>query len=155
MGTSLQDLIAQVGSAVQAYQRSTDALDDGIASRVGVNRTDLRCLDWLYDGPLSVGHLAEAIGLSSAATTTVVDRLEQKGFVRRVGDPVDRRRTLVELSEHAGELGALYAPLVEAGSKMLAKRTAQDLETIRDFLLASRDLTDAHRRNLPSRRSRR
>ena len=57
--------MSAVGWATQAYQRSADALDDAVA-RLGLNRTDLRCLDWLADGPKSAGQLAEATGLSSA-----------------------------------------------------------------------------------------
>ena len=34
---------------------------------------------------MTAGELAESTGLSSAATTTLLDRLEQKGFVRRAG----------------------------------------------------------------------
>ena len=77
-----QALIAAVGAATQAFQRSTDAFDDAVADRLGLNRTDLRCLDWLFDGPKSAGQLAAATGLSSAATTTLVDRLERRGLVR-------------------------------------------------------------------------
>ncbi len=41
---------------------------------------------------MSAGELAEATGLSSAATTTLLDRLERKGFVQRERDTVDRRK---------------------------------------------------------------
>src|ERR1700737_961422 len=82
-----QGLIAAIGMATQAFQRSTDAFDDVVAQRLGLNRTDLRCLDWLFDGPKTAGQLASATGLSSAATTTLVDRLEHRGLGRRFPDP--------------------------------------------------------------------
>src|SRR5919197_5711414 len=112
MSAPRQDLVAAAGMASQAYQRSTHALDDAVAERLGLNRTDLRCLDWLFDGPKSAGQLAAATALSSAATTALLDRLEQRGLVRRVPDPTDRRKVLVEMSEIGQRLtGELYGPL--------------------------------------------
>jgi DNA-binding MarR family transcriptional regulator len=47
---------------------------------------------------LAATELAEAGMLTSGATTNRIDRLEQKGLVRRLHDPADRRRVLVELT---------------------------------------------------------
>jgi DNA-binding MarR family transcriptional regulator len=145
MARTRQTLIAEAGNAMQAYQRATDAFDDAVAARLGLNRTDLRCLDWLVDRPRSVGELAAATGLSSAATTTLVDRLETKGFVRRVRDPDDRRKVLVEMTSDGRERSdEFYGPLVREGVGLLADRTNAELEIFRDFLVAARELTDRH-----------
>ena len=98
MTKSRQAVIADAGNAMQAYQRSTQAFDDAVGRALGLNPTDLRGLDWLVDGPKSAGELSAGTGLSSAATTTLIDRLEEQGFVRRVADPTDRRRVLVEMT---------------------------------------------------------
>ena len=37
------------------------------------------------------------MGLTTGAVTRVIDRLEQAGYVRRVPDPADRRRVIVEV----------------------------------------------------------
>ena len=50
---------------------------------------------------MSAGQLASAIGLTSGATTTAIDRLERAGYVHRRSDPTDRRRVLVVASEEA------------------------------------------------------
>ena len=67
MASKRQDLIAAVGRATQAYQRATDGFDDEVGRKLGLNPTDLRCLDWLSedrdvgrrarrgDGPLERG----------------------------------------------------------------------------------------------------
>ena len=146
MSKSRQALIAEAGNAMQAYQRSTQALDDAIGRALGLNPTDLRCLDWLVDGPKSAGQVSEATGLSSAATTTLIDRLEQKGFVQRVRDPGDRRRVLVELSpEGAERVGRYYGPMVREGSELLRNLSAEQIEVMRDWLVKARELTDRHR----------
>ena len=146
MSKSRQALIAEAGNAMQAYQRSTQAFDDAIGRALGLNPTDLRCLDWLVDGPRSAGQVSEATGLSSAATTTLIDRLEQKGFVQRVRDPGDRRRVLVELSpEGAERVGRYYGPMVREGSERLRNLSAEQIEVMRDWLVKARELTDRHR----------
>jgi DNA-binding MarR family transcriptional regulator len=143
---SRQALITAVGSAVKAYQRSTDALDDVAADHIGVNRTDLRCLDWLSDGPMTAGQLTEATGLSSAATTTLLDRLEQKGLVRRLRDATDRRKVLVEMTELGQRLaGDIYEPLAREGGGMLEHYSDAELTLIREVLDTSREITDQHR----------
>jgi DNA-binding MarR family transcriptional regulator len=142
---SRQVLIDALAEGVRAYQRSTDALDDAVAAHLGINRTDLRCLDWLFDGPLAAGQLAEAAGLSSAAMTTLIDRLEAKGYVRRVRATDDRRKVLVEMTEHCRQvLGQLYGPIVVDGFTLLDRFSEADLALLRDYLAASRDLTDRH-----------
>ena len=142
-------LVGAVGRSVQAYQRSTDALDDAVAERLGVNRSDLRCLDALYEGPRTIGQLADATGLSSAAATALIDRLELKGFVRRVRDSADRRKILVELTSDAMEQsGRLYGPLVAEGARLLADYSKGELSLLRRYLVAAKEITDRHRRSV-------
>src|SRR5919206_1349809 len=127
-GWARQALVRAVGTATQAFQRSTDAFDDAVARRLGLNRTDLRCLDWLYDGPKTASQLAAATALSSAATTTLVDRLERRGLVRRVRDTADRRKVLVEMTELGRrQTGEYYAPLAQEGARLLAQYTDAQL----------------------------
>jgi DNA-binding MarR family transcriptional regulator len=131
--------------ATQAFQRSTDAFDDAVADRLGLNRTDLRCLDWLFDGPKTAGQLAAATGLSSAATTTLLDRLERRGLVQRVPDPADRRRVLVEMTDLGRrQTGQFYGPLAQEGARLLERFSDEQLSAFRDQLLAATELIDRH-----------
>ena len=147
MATSRQVLIPELGLAMQAYQRSTTAFDDVVGSALDLNPTDLRGLDWLVDGPKTAGELRDGTGLSSPATTALIDRLERKGFVQRVRDPGDRRRVLVEMTpDGAARVGALYGPLVREGDALLVAFSDEQLEAMREFLVAARELTDRQRR---------
>lgn len=51
-----------------------------------------------YEGSMTMSELGERIPLSRAAVTSLTDRLEARGFVARVEDPQDRRRTVLEPS---------------------------------------------------------
>jgi DNA-binding MarR family transcriptional regulator len=149
VAVSRQALVGELGRAMQAYQRSTQAFDDEVGRVLGLNPVDLRCLDWLSEGPMSATRLAEATGLSAAATTSMIDRLERKGFVRRLKHESDRRQVLVEMTDEGlARTWALYGPLVEEGMPLLAPFTTDELATMRDHLVAIRDLTDRQRERL-------
>jgi DNA-binding MarR family transcriptional regulator len=144
-----QALVAAVGRATQAYQRATDGFDDAVGRALGLNPTDLRCLDWLTEGPMSAGELGTATGLSSAATTTMLDRLERKGFVRRERGGPDRRKVMVELTPHGRRvIGELYGPLAADGAALLGRFSDEQLVMMRDFLVSATELVDAHRARL-------
>ena len=50
-------------------------------------------------GPLRMGSIAFHLDRALSATTTVIDRLVEKGLVDRVADPSDRRAVVCELTE--------------------------------------------------------
>ena len=123
--------------------------DDTVGRALGLGPADLRCLDWLADGPKTAGMLATATGLRPAATTALVDRLSDKGLVERVPSEVDRRQVLVRMTEEGQRLTyAMYAPLVEEGQGLFAHRSVAELAAMRDVLDDMRELTDRHRTRL-------
>lgn len=141
--------VAELGSAMQRYQRSVQAYDDAVGRALGLGPADLRCLDWLVDGPKTAGVLATATGLRPAATTALLDRLEAKGLVERVRDDHDRRRVVVRMTEEGmRSTYAMYAPLVEEGQRLLGRHTLAELTAARDLLDAMREMTDRHRDRL-------
>jgi DNA-binding MarR family transcriptional regulator len=62
------ELLTAVGQRVQAFQDATDELDEAVARRLQLNRTDLRCLSVLSQaGAMSASALADAAGLTRGA----------------------------------------------------------------------------------------
>lgn len=149
MARNRQALVSDLGNAIQAYQRSNAEFDDEVGRLLEVNPADLRCLDWLSGGRMSAGELSRATGLSSAATTSMIDRLERKGFVRRVRGEEDRRQVLVEMTEDGNDrVWRLYGPLVEEGAKLFERFTREQLATMIDLVQAMQELADRHSREL-------
>lgn len=149
MAATRQQLAGEVGAALQRYQRSTAAYDDAVGRTLGLNPADLRCLDWLTDGPMTAGQISEATGLRPAATTALIDRLTHKGFVRRAESPTDRRQVLVEMTDEGrARTWECYGPLVEAGAPLMARLTREQLAMMRDQLVAMREITDRQRAEL-------
>jgi DNA-binding MarR family transcriptional regulator len=130
------ELVAELFEAVRANQLATDKMDDTAARGMGVNRTDSRCLDIVERlGPVTAGRLAADAGLTSGAATAAIDRLVEKDYVRRVADPADRRRVLIEKTEKLEELaGRFYGPLAERAAPLVARYSTAELEAIVRFL---------------------
>jgi DNA-binding MarR family transcriptional regulator len=143
---SKSDVAHHVATELRLLQRSVDAFDEAAARRLGINRTDLRCLDIvLGGGPYSAGDLAAHLRLSPAATTTVIDRLERAGLVSRTRDATNRRR--VRVSATAAALAVdreIYRPVGVAGMKALGRFTETQLGTILEFLRAARTVQEDH-----------
>jgi DNA-binding MarR family transcriptional regulator len=137
-----QDRLAALTAANRHYQQATDALDQAASELLGINRTDARCVDIvLQRGRVSAGELATAAGLSPGAATTALDRLERAGYARRLRDPDDRRRVLVEPTERIVELAEeVYGPLRDGGAKLIELYSDSELETITAFFEAAADL---------------
>jgi len=109
-----------------------------VAARVGLAPTDLECLGYLADGPVSAGALAEATRLTTGAITGVIDRLERAGFATRQADPADRRRVLVQATPAAmARVAPLYAPLEQAALGALQDYNDAELSLLLDFLQRS------------------
>ncbi len=116
-----------------------------IADRLGLGLTDLVCGEILSrTGAITAGELAELSGLTTGAITGVVDRLEKAGFVRRVNDPNDRRRVMLEpLAERFDKLsGDPYAALENRFNALYAEYSDTDLALLLEFLHKSITIFD-------------
>ena len=81
-----------------------DLIGNAAASRIGINQTDLICLNLLVrHGPMSPGQIAANLGLTTAAISAMASRLEAGNYVSREIDPSDRRRILMQASEAGAE----------------------------------------------------
>lgn len=131
-------------AALEAAMREVSGLgvlfSNAAAERLGVNPTDLECLGYLADGPMSAGALAAATGLTTGAITGVIDRLDRSGFARREADPHDRRKVLVRATpEAAARAGPIFAPMAEATAGVLAAYSDAELTLLLGFLEKSRE----------------
>jgi len=69
-----------------------------VAKYVGIQPTDLFAIALLLETTTATaGKLMETTGLSSGATTAMIDRLAATGIVVRESDPDDARRVIVRL----------------------------------------------------------
>jgi DNA-binding MarR family transcriptional regulator len=139
-----------VDDVVREFRNSGNldrAFDKLAAERLGVNDTDLLCLNIVENGGgVSAGELATQSGLTSGAVTGVIDRLERAGYLTRVGDPADRRRVRVQVTSAFYQRAAhIWGPVATDWQTTLGERyTAAELRRIIEFLRVTNELTRSH-----------
>ena len=143
---SQRPLATAVMQELRALSTAQDRLDQYAAHRFGLNRTDFRALDLIGQaGSISPTTLAAALGMSTGATSAVLDRLEAAGLAGREPDPVHRRRTLVRMSARAEELGTeIFAPVIRGTVEQAAAYPDDMLTGIAEFLSAHRAFLDRY-----------
>lgn len=83
----------------RAYRALNEEVNKVIQQK-GLNPTEFAVLELLYhkgDQPLQ--QIGGKILLASGSITYVVDKLEQKGFLKRIGCPKDRRVTYAQITD--------------------------------------------------------
>jgi DNA-binding MarR family transcriptional regulator len=143
-GSSKTDKIAALISAFRTSANLNRAWDNRAAEALGVNVTDLHCLNIVENrGDITAGALAAEAGLTTGAVTGVVDRLERAGYARRVPDPSDRRRVKIEVTDHFyATADKVWGPLAADWEAELARRfTGAQLDLITELLGTTNELT--------------
>jgi DNA-binding MarR family transcriptional regulator len=135
-----QELEAALNAAMRDVSGQGVLYSQAVAERLGMNSTDLECLDYILRGPVTAGRLAELTGLTTGAITGVIDRLERIGLARRESDPDDRRKTLVRALPAVWErVAPLFEPMERSAMAVLASYRDEDLALLLGFLTQARD----------------
>jgi DNA-binding MarR family transcriptional regulator len=142
-----QDVVSDPSSLAEEYRRylaAVVAFHLAAADTVGLGATDYQALNILdLEGPLNGGELAQRLGLTTGATTRLLDRLEKAGVARRVTDPGDRRRLVIETTGRLPDglaeiLGRVRGPI----GTVVQQLDAHQLEGLQTYLRGS---TEAYR----------
>jgi DNA-binding MarR family transcriptional regulator len=149
------DLLKQLDETLRKVSAQSVLLSDTVAKIVGLNSTDLECLDLLeIAGPTTAGRLAEHVGLTTGAMTAVIDRLERAGFARRHRDPEDRRCVRVEaLSRNFRNVAGLYRRLAESTARLHEEYDDRQLALVVEYLTRALALAADHVAWLQTQRS--
>jgi DNA-binding MarR family transcriptional regulator len=133
---SKKDLERQVFVAARENGVSAVLFRNALGRKLGLNVTDSECLSLLsIRGTSTPTELARYTGLTTGATTAMLDRLEKAGFVRRRPNPKDRRGVLVEITEKwSRTAGPFVTGVQRAHHELIAGYSAEELQTIADFL---------------------
>jgi DNA-binding MarR family transcriptional regulator len=133
--------VGRIGNIVRRMGAQSVIVSQTVASRFGLNTSDLECLDLIQlEGSASAGRLAAVTGLSSGATTALIDRLERAGYVERFDDPADRRRVLVRIRKGSiDEIARVYVPMQKRMFALWSRYSEAELAVIEDFLGRSLD----------------
>jgi DNA-binding MarR family transcriptional regulator len=134
-----EDLKQQVILGAREYGIGSVLFRHVLGDTLGVNATDMECLGVIFfKGVATPSELAQYTGLSSGATTAMLDRLEKSELIARRPNPKDRRSThIVLVQETAEKLAPLFAELRAAQEKIVASYAEPELELLADFFTRS------------------
>jgi DNA-binding MarR family transcriptional regulator len=141
-----EDVIQAINQKFREISTETIMFHQAVADVLGLHITDHKGLDLIYRyGPMPAGRLAELTGLTTGAVTGIIDRLEEAGYVRRVNDPKDRRKTIIEPTKNKKlerNLEAIFTPISIRMHKLLSSYSDNELVFLFDVL--TRSLEQSH-----------
>ena len=132
-----KEIIFSIRKLMQAGEFYTKELN----KKYQVSAPQLNCLLSLYEnGPLPPSQIAKYIMVKSSTVTGIVDRLEQKGLVKRFRNSPDRRIITIELTDSGKNLAKNAPPPIQRkiidGLKKLSK------DELDQIILSLTKLTD-------------
>jgi DNA-binding MarR family transcriptional regulator len=142
-----KQLAAAFGEGFRKTSSLMQLLGQAAADRIGLNATDLNCLNILsFSGEMTAGELARATGLTTASITGVADRLEEAGYVRRERDPRDRRRVVIRLvlERALQDVAPAFLPLVLGWQGVVTQYSDDELRLIVEFYGQMEDVIRTH-----------
>lgn len=95
----------------------------------------VRAIRRLARQPMSMGELAEALGIERPNATVLVDDLESRGLAHRRPHPSDRRAKIVEATAKGIRRGRRAEAILATPPPALSALDPEDLETLRRILI--------------------
>jgi DNA-binding MarR family transcriptional regulator len=114
----------------------SEAFEAHVGRQLTVNPTDLQAMEHLIQsGPLSPTELSRRLGISTAATTAVIDRLVALDHASRTQHPTDRRGVVVVPNPRSVEraMGTLM-PMIAGIDGVIQQFDPEDQLVITDYL---------------------
>ncbi|PSL37129.1 DNA-binding MarR family transcriptional regulator [Labedella gwakjiensis] len=135
-------------NGLRRYRKAETAMRRRTRESMKMGETDLLALQFLLQskrggGPVGPRDLASYLGISSASTTVLIDRLVRSGHLERHPHPTDRRALI--LSTTATTDAEVRATLGKMHTRMLAateRLTADEMRTVLRFLESMEEAVD-------------
>jgi DNA-binding MarR family transcriptional regulator len=126
------DLKNRALKAVRDYGVQLTLFRNAMSERQGLNPTDMECLRLLFlKGISTPSELSRHTGLTSGATTAMLDRLEKAGLIERRPNPDDRRGTLIVPSPSGAEKAAAWFESArKAQDELMSSYSDEELDII-------------------------
>jgi len=151
-------LSAQVMRNLEVVGGHAEALVASVARRHGLSHAALNALAVIEGNgaPMTAGAVGAHMHITSGTMTSVLDTLERNGYVKRLTDPDDRRRVLVDVTPEAqAVLNRLLPEVVQTTTAVMAGIDDSELYAFLDTLARVRDAIAAAPDGLPAPRPRR
>jgi len=144
------DLKKRALMAVRDYGVNLTQFRNAMSEWAGLNVTDMECLRLLFfKGVASPSELSKSTGLTSGATTAMLDRLEKAGLIERRPNPNDRRGSLIAPAPSSAEKAASwFASARKAQDELISSYSESELEIVADAFERFAKLWDDERKKV-------
>jgi len=146
------DLKKRALEAVRDFGIHLTLFRNAMSQWVGLNVTDMECLRLLFlKGMATPSELARHTGLTSGATTAMLDRLEKADLIERRPNPDDRRGTLIVPAKSGAEKAASWFESTrKAQDELISSYSEEELEIIADVFERFTKLWEQERERIRS-----
>ena len=150
MKSTKTDLKKRALMAVRDYGVNLTQFRNAMSEWAGLNVTDMECLRLLFQkGIATPSELSRFTGLTSGATTAMLDRLEKAGLIERQPNPDDRRGTLITPAKSAAKKAASWFESARnAQDELISSYSESELEIISDVFERFTKLWDQEREKI-------
>ncbi|MGE5071970.1 MAG: MarR family winged helix-turn-helix transcriptional regulator [Anaerolineae bacterium] len=140
--------------AVRDYGIELTQFRNAMNESAGVSATAMECLRLLFlKGVATPSELARHTGLTSGATTAMLDRLEQAGLIERRPNPDDRRGTLIyPVKSGAETVASWFESARKAQAELISSYSEEELEIISDVFERFTRLWEQERKKIQGER---
>lgn len=131
--------------ALRVLQTAMTDAETAMARRMRLGQTDMAAMTHLASArePVGPGWLSGRLGLTPAAATELVDRLEKVGHLTRERDRADRRRVnLIPSTSTLDEVNDHLRPLLDSVDAVAQEFTDEERDAIRRFLARVSEIYD-------------
>ena len=128
------DLKKRALMAVRDYGVNLTLFRNAMSEWAGLNVTDMECLRLLFQkGIATPSELSRFTGLTSGATTAMLNRLEKVGLIERRPNPNDRRGTLIAPApSSAAKAVSWFESARKAQDELITSYSESELEIVAD-----------------------
>ena len=150
MNSTKIDLKKRALMAVRDYGIHLTLFRNAMNEKAGLNATDMECLRLLFiKGIATPSELARHTGLTSGATTAMLDRLEKADLIERRPNPDDRRGTLIApVKSGAEKVASWFESARQAQDELLSGYSESELEIISNVFERFTKLWDQEREKI-------
>ena len=127
-----------VGVLLKVAARENERLLSSKAEELGLTGVQMHILHFIcrHSGRLVLGDVENKFDLTHATCSGIISRLESKGFLQRVPDEKDRRRSVLVAEEKAIDVDhRVHAFILNNEAQMLSGFDEAELKSLRGYLM--------------------
>lgn len=132
--------VLRVLQAIQLLNDALDGMHGDLTRRMEMHASDLRALRMMsireqQEVEVTPHELADHLAITTAAATSLIDRLVAQGFAERRRHPKDGRSRIISLTDTARRhFFAHFGDHLQAMRGIILRRSPEELEVISGFL---------------------